>query len=353
MNIMLIAVCVVFGICTLSGLIAGFLKKASGIISFILAGMIVSAILPSVTSWLRTSTPVYGILRSHVESAAAGLIEKTAVRNPGLENEAGGSMDDGDSSGTGEDPQVLNPDGSVNRDAVKSLLSQYGYDGSAIDYMSDEQIKNLISQYTGNVSAGFLSLRPGICLAGASMLSADLTAGEGGSDSGQSDDDSVLSALTSNMTEADRRKFIESLPIPKELQEQMETFNNSEGYARLGATDFASYITAYFASLILNIIAYFITLLIAWASIRLVIGALGIFARLPLIRTADHILGLLLGAVQGLLIIWVIFLVISLFSGTSAGKTLMDQIYASPILEALYNTNAFLKSASFAMKGIL
>jgi len=143
------------------------------------------------------------------------------------------------------------------------------------------------------------------------------------------------------------------LPIPKALQEQMETFNNSEGYAKLGVQDFASYVTGYFASLILNVIAYVVTLLLAWLVIRLIIGALGIFTRLPLIRTADRILGAAAGFLQALLIVWGVFLFVSLISATPLGQTLMGQIYESPFLEALYNTNLFLRGASSAMKGIL
>ena len=53
MNIMLIIVSLVLFLCSVSGLIAGFLKKASGLLSFILAGMLVTALLPTVTGWLR------------------------------------------------------------------------------------------------------------------------------------------------------------------------------------------------------------------------------------------------------------------------------------------------------------
>lgn len=389
MNIMLIAVSILFIICILSGLIAGFLKKASGILSFILAGIIVSAVLPPVTSWLRTSTPLYGMLQKQVGAVAVSLAEKAVAGalsgqdgNIHIPDVTSGQGEDQD--GSGEDAavagtpdadmgsaasQALNPDGSVNRDAVKEILARYGYDGSAIDHMSDDQIKSFIAQYAGGVTAGAVDLFPACAadifhgnvllraaVSSAGLFRADRALAEEVSAPGTEEEEDYLGAfraMTENMTASDRRKFIESLPLPKALQEQMETFNNSEGYAKLGAQDFASYVTGYFANLILNVIAYVVTLLIAWLIIRLIIGALGIFTRLPLISTADRLLGLAAGFLQALLIAWGAFLFISLISSTPAGQAMMEQIYDSPFLETLYNTNIFLRGASSAMKGIL
>ena len=133
----------------------------------------------------------------------------------------------------------------------------------------------------------------------------------------------------------------------------METFNNSEGYKKLGADDFASYIVNYFANLILNVAAYIVTLLIAWGLIRLVIGAVGIFSRLPVIRTVNHALGLGAGILQGLLIVWMLMMILSFFAATPAGQSLMVQVYDNSFLELLYNTNPLMKGASSALKGIM
>lgn len=432
MNIVLIASGIILIICALGGLIAGFLKKASGILSFILAGALASMLLPGITGWLRTSTPVYAMVQKQCaragESIVKNMVPGTADEGSGTDSlfggrgsiadlifggngssVAGGDSLPGEGSGTYDDSGqasaggqsssgqesslwagILNADGSVNRDAVKSLASQYGIDPSLIDGMSDEEIKAYIGQYAG-VSAGFCNIA-GLCAitlpeagrlqspllalpvsgpdaaalpaaaAGEYSAPALLTAGISSENGAQQEPEGstglsslqpTLTAVLSSMSAADKRKLIESLPIPQSLQEQMETFNNSEGYIKLGATDFASYITSYFASLILNTIAYLISLLIAWIILHLIFSGLGIFTRIPLVNKADRILGLFLGLIQGLIIVWLMMLVFSLLSATPFGQSAMTQIYESPFLEVLYNTNIFLKSASFAMKGIL
>ena len=383
MNIMLIIVSLVLFLCSVSGLIAGFLKKASGLLSFILAGMLVTALLPTVTGWLRNDTPLYGLIREQC-AAAAGEIAKNTIAgtfsSSSGETGSGSASDQLPSSSSGSSSSgngaFYNADGSVDRAAVKSMLNQYGYDGSAIDTLTDDQIKALIAQYAG-ISAGVLGVRktpllildlPGnasntlrrwnLSRSETLLTTADDAAGSTSDSQNQgsaaeSEKLKALSALMGNMTAADKRKFIESLPIPQYLQEQMETFNNSEGYRKLGADDFASYIVNYFASLILNVAAYIVTLLIAWGLIRLVIGAAGIFSRLPIIRTANHALGLGAGILQGLLIVWMLMMVLSFFAATPAGQSLMAQVYDNSFLELLYNANPLMKGASSALKGIM
>ena len=383
MNIMLIIVSLVLFLCSVSGLIAGFLKKASGLLSFILAGMLVTALLPTVTGWLRNDTPLYGLIREQC-AAAAGEIAKNTIAgtfsSSSGETGSGSVPDQLPSSSSGSPSSgngaFYNADGSVDRAAVKSMLNQYGYDSSAIDNLSDDQIKALIAQYAG-ISAGVLGVgktpllildlpgnasntlrRWNLSRSETLLTTADDAAGSTSDSQNQgsaaeSEKLKALSALMGNMTAADKRKFIESLPIPQYLQEQMETFNNSEGYRKLGADDFASYIVNYFASLILNVAAYIVTLLIVWGLIRLVIGAAGIFSRLPIIRTANRALGLGAGILQGLLIVWMLMMVLSFFAATPAGQSLMAQVYDNSFLELLYNANPLMKGASSALKGIM
>ncbi len=140
MNIMLIIVSLVLFLCSVSGLIAGFLKKASGLLSFILAGMLVTALLPTVTGWLRNDTPLYGLIREQC-AAAAGEIAKNTIAgtfsSSSGETGSGSASDQLPSSSSGSPSSgngaFYNADGSVDRAAVKSMLNQYGYDSSAID----------------------------------------------------------------------------------------------------------------------------------------------------------------------------------------------------------------------------
>ena len=372
--IVLIVTCIIIGLCTLSGFLSGFVNKISGIVSFILACVLVSLLLPTITSALR-QTAVYTTIRNQCEAIGNNLVRNVVVDSLG---DGTSAVSDGQSV-----VQAVTADdgsGRLDRDKIKAELQARGYDPSVIDALSDAELESyaqqLIGATAGALSPAWLMSAQGtapycllVCGNGAAsvcpVLLADTASGNpvlltdstvntaAGETAGTQKGQSLLSRLTSGMDRSEQIKFIEDLPIPDFLKEQMETFNNSTGYQKLGATDFGSYVISYIANLILNILAFLVTLLVSWIIIRLIFGALSVFASLPIIGGVNRLLGLVAGFVQGILIVWVLFLIISVFASTPAGKTLMDEINNTPVLETLYNTNFLMKSTANALKGIL
>ncbi len=361
--IVMIIVCVILGLNVLSGALRGFVRKISGIAAFFLAGILVTSLLPPVTSWLHT-TPVYDFVREQCETIGGNLVKNSIA---GALSQANGSGT-ADGSGSADVSSVIDSvrtedgSGSLDRGKIKTQLQAMGYDASVIDSMSDAELESYAQQLAGSF-AGMIGLpfvlSIGPADAGSSSapylwaLLSDSSAAVTADGSAAPDGGQILSQLTAGMDRVEQTKFIESLPLPQAIKDQMETFNNENGYLKLGANDFASYIINYIASLIMNILAYAVTLLVTWLIIRLVLGTLSVFRSLPIIGTADHLLGMLLGLIQGILIIWGLFLILSLFSTTEIGAGLMREITASPFLSFLYNMNPFLNSAVGAIKGIM
>ena len=61
------------------------------------------------------------------------------------------------------------------------------------------------------------------------------------------------------------------------------------------------------------------------------------------VRTIDHVLGIPLGAVRGILSVWVVLGLISLLSFTGPGRSLAAQVAESPFLLYLYENNLLAK----------
>lgn len=349
--VVLIVTCVVIGLCALSGLLAGFVRKISGIVSFVLACVLVSVLLPTITSALRT-TPVYTVIRGQCEAIGNNIVRSTVAETVGgtgtSVTAAGGTA----AAQAGSEGAAV-----LDRDRIKAALQERGYDPSIIDALSDQELQSYVQQMIGATAGMFsgsvlFSVAQMPCciltLDGASELQTAPAAG-----AGTQDGTSLLSKLTSGMDRSEQIRFIEDLPVPDFLKEQMVTFNNAAGYVKLGAADFGSYIINYIANLILNILAFLVTLLVSWLIIRLLLGALSVFSALPVIGGADRLLGLAAGVAQGVLIVWVLFLILSIFSTTPVGKTMMDEIIRTPVLELLYNMNPLAGSAANALKGLL
>ena len=159
----------------------------------------------------------------------------------------------------------------------------------------------------------------------------------------QSDND--RSVAEKIMGESDRqmqKKAIEELPIPDMLKKLLINNNTEKTYQKLAVNSFNDYVPKFMANLIMNIIAFVLTWVIVASFIWLAVMTLDVIANLPVIHGINQILGLLLGFMQALAIVWITFLVITIFSSTAIGKLLMEMIEKSVILDKLYDLNVFL-----------
>lgn len=141
----------------------------------------------------------------------------------------------------------------------------------------------------------------------------------------------------------EQETFIMSLPVPRELQEILIKNNNEEGYHKLVAETFGEYLSNSAAQLAVNVISLILTVLAVGIVIRILEGFLdGIFS-LPVLSLLNRAGGALLGAVQGLLFVWIVFLVLMLFFDTGWSRTAVRLIQENEITGFLYNNNMLMR----------
>ena len=136
-----------------------------------------------------------------------------------------------------------------------------------------------------------------------------------------------------------QEEIIRQLPLPDGMKELLLENNNEEGYRSMAAEGFADYLSGYLAYAVINGIAFVLSFVVTIILIRLILYAVDILTDLPVLGGINRAGGIVLGAVQGLLWLWIIFLVIALFADTPAGRVLMEQIRINPVLSWLYNNN--------------
>lgn len=90
-------------------------------------------------------------------------------------------------------------------------------------------------------------------------------------------------------------------------------------------------------------ITFFILLVLIALFLNLIIRALDIVAKLPGLKGVNHLLGMLAGLVKGLIIIWLLMYLISIFATGSFGLLMMDYINQSRFLSLLYEYNPVLE----------
>ena len=92
------------------------------------------------------------------------------------------------------------------------------------------------------------------------------------------------------------------------------------------------------ADIVLTAIAYLVIMVVSIV-LRVVVAATGLIRRLPVIKQADKLGGLIVGLVEGIAVVWIFFTVVTAISGTQAASNILVQIHGNAILEALYNCN--------------
>lgn len=159
--------------------------------------------------------------------------------------------------------------------------------------------------------------------------------------------------LTDVEEPARQRELIEGLSLPEQIKEALLENNNYEAYDILGVQTFSDYISGYLANGILNIISFLLLFAVVFAVIHLITGWLDLVAKLPILSGINKLAGALLGAAEGLFVLWLLFLLVTAFAGTAFGKTMIEQIDSSKWLSFLYDNNILNYIVMAVVKNIL
>ena len=132
---------------------------------------------------------------------------------------------------------------------------------------------------------------------------------------------------------------IEAADLPDVFKDLLTENNNSEMYQRLGTETFAQYVGNFLSELILNILAFLCTFILITIVIRAIVFALDIVSYLPVLGILNRLAGAVIGTAGALVIVWTVFVVITLLYVTSVGKELYHMIETDVFLNALYQHN--------------
>ena len=137
---------------------------------------------------------------------------------------------------------------------------------------------------------------------------------------------------------------IEEAKLPDMFRQMLLENNNEEVYKALGVNTFLEYVGSYISKVIADIIAFLIIIVVAVVVLPLLIRMLGIVNKLPVIGGVNRLAGGIAGLGIGLIIVWVLFIAITLMYHTELGKTLFENIETSSILKTLYENNILMHS---------
>lgn len=139
------------------------------------------------------------------------------------------------------------------------------------------------------------------------------------------------------------RDAINALPFPEIIKKKLKENNNAEVYQAMAVKSFKPYVYKYITNMILNGISYIGVYILITIILCILVGALDIISKLPVLKEINQLLGGVAGLLQALLIFWIFCTGLAIFSNTQSAQALYHMINESPILTVLYNGNFLLK----------
>ena len=164
-----------------------------------------------------------------------------------------------------------------------------------------------------------------------------------------------LSGLAENMNseeENDPTAFIDGLELPESIKDAIKnSLAETMAEKKSEAADFVgdkldaleTYICQRLTTVILNALGFFITFLLAAAGLAVLCFVLDLLSKLPVLHQINTLFGVAMGALEGLVLLWILFIVITMLGSTGFGQSCMAMISESKILSFLYDTNLLSK----------
>ena len=143
-------------------------------------------------------------------------------------------------------------------------------------------------------------------------------------------------------------KITQTIPVsnakrlPQSLKDALIENNNNQIYEALGVQQFNQYVASYMACLVLNAVSFLIIFLVALIILKIIEASLDLISKLPVLHGINVLGGLVCGVIHGLIILWILCIVVTVFAWTGYGQWILAQINANLLLSFLYNHNYLL-----------
>ena len=303
MNWLLIVVVVLWAFYIVRGYKKGMLKMLYSLVSWIVILILVTMATPYMTEFLTANTSIEQNIHKTCKEKLKNLVT-------------------GDNAATDAD---MAPGTEPGSDSNSNSSANSGSDsGSNSSANSGSDSSSKPSANSGSDSGSNSSANPG-------SDSSSNSSANSGSDSSS---DSNTDITKSNKALLDAL----GLKIPEELLDTISGDNNiadsffeSAGLYEQAATE----ITAF----AMKGISFILCLIVAVIISRIIYGMISIVEAAPVVGTLNRLLGIIIGSVKGLFIVWTVFAIVAMNAMTQAGMMMSDYIYESPFLKWIYENN--------------
>ncbi|MCR5608496.1 MAG: CvpA family protein [Lachnospiraceae bacterium] len=144
-------------------------------------------------------------------------------------------------------------------------------------------------------------------------------------------------------TDAEQEKAIDELALPQSIKKILKENNNVEVFRERQVNNFKEYVADCVTRVIINAIVYLCVFIVARIIVYFVAKGLDVLGKMPVVNEFNTAGGTAVGVVQGLLIVWFLFVIVTMLASTKLGASAMACIEGNWFLEFLFKNNLMLK----------
>ena len=134
-------------------------------------------------------------------------------------------------------------------------------------------------------------------------------------------------------------EIIEAMPLPDFLKEALLENNNPVVYQLLDADSLKEYIAGFLANVCLNILSVVLAFLLIYIAVTVVLNALHLFSKLPVLSFFNHFMGFLIGGIKGVFFVWLGFVVLTFFQCRADLNGVFSAMEMTYVANILYENN--------------
>ena len=142
-----------------------------------------------------------------------------------------------------------------------------------------------------------------------------------------------------SMEQLGLEEFVDALPFLPALKDAVLESETLQGPVQQGLETVISGIGTAISEKVVVLIGYFATFVVVFVALRILAFVLDIIGHLPILNGINKLTGLAAGLVEGLVVVWILGIVLTMMSTTQIGQSAALCIQENTFLSVIYGYN--------------
>lgn len=160
---------------------------------------------------------------------------------------------------------------------------------------------------------------------------------------------SAENAIDTTVEAQEERLQDSGIQLPSVLSELIFEKGVDKAEESVAATGIYQYLGGQVADIVIAVISFVLALVVALVIVFIIGKVTDLANKVPVLGGINRFGGFLAGGFLGFVIVWLVFMLVGIMSGTQLAQLMLTEIQENPFLSAMYNDNLLLKVIVYFM----